>query len=190
MPDAVRGAHVDGGIEFPSWPCCLARRIGGSMKQHMVDTCQEQLVEFGFYLRQRRAEMLRQPRHRFARHQRFASDVCGTRRILQRGFRAQRFHIETSIIAQSSDAKAIHVKVLYLRYVSLGIEVYQVAGRAMCLIAGSCPMAVCPTGPLLGEVLKEHIGECLSVVGHHLCLGQCGRSAIADTKQDIQVFCQ
>ena len=60
-PDAVGGAHVDGGIEFPSRPWIVLWRIGCAVEEHVVDTGTEHQVHVGFHLTQRRAEVLGEP---------------------------------------------------------------------------------------------------------------------------------
>ena len=127
-PDTVCRTHVDGGIELPAWPGSLAWRIGGAVEQHVVDARNEELIDLGLHLRQRGTEVLRQPRHRLARHQRLARDVGGTRRIFQRGQRTEGLHREARILTQAADAEVRQVEALYFGYVGGGIEVYEVAG--------------------------------------------------------------
>ena len=40
----------------------------------------------------------------------------------------------------------------------------------MGLIAGDGPVPMCPGCPLVGEIGQQHIGQCLAVVAHHLCV--------------------
>ena len=168
LPDAVRGTHVDGGIELPARPGSILRRVAGAVEQHVVDTAGEQQVQFGLYLRQRRTEMLCQPRHRLAGRQQFAGDVGCTRRVFQRSAAAQRIQVKALVVAQTLDAEAVQVEVLRLGDVGLGIQVYQVAGRAVRLVASGGSVAVRPLCPLAGEVLLEHVRQRLTVVGIHL----------------------
>ena len=71
--------------------------------------------------------MFCQPRHRLAGSQGFTSNMCCTRGVLQRSFRAERIHIESLVVAQSFNAETVHVEVLDFRYVGFRIQVYQVA---------------------------------------------------------------
>ena len=60
-PDAIGGRHVDRSIELPSRPRVILWRITGAVEEHVVDAGAEHQIDVGFELRERRAEMLRQP---------------------------------------------------------------------------------------------------------------------------------
>ena len=82
-PDAVRGAHVDRGVELPARPRIVFGRIAGAVEEHAVDAGAEHQVEVGLQLREAGAEMLGEPGERFARGEWLAGDVGGRWRILQ-----------------------------------------------------------------------------------------------------------
>ena len=49
-PYAVCRAHVDRGIELPTWPWVVFGRIAGAMKEHVVHTCTEHQIDIWFQL--------------------------------------------------------------------------------------------------------------------------------------------
>ena len=49
-PDAVGGAHVDGGIELPPWPRVVAGAVARAVEEHVVHARAEHEVEVGLQL--------------------------------------------------------------------------------------------------------------------------------------------
>ena len=66
--------------------------------------------------------------------------------------------------AQPFDAQIRESEAFDLGDVDSGITVDEVGGRAVRLVAGDGTVAVGPGRPLVGEVLEEHVAECLAVV--------------------------
>ena len=152
-PDAIGRTHVDRGIELPARPLSLLRRVGGAVEEDMVHAREEEEVEVGLHLRERHAEMLGQPGKGLARGERLAHDVGRTRGILQRGQVAQVLSGEAGVGAQASDVEVAQSEALYLWYVDGSVDVEQVAGRTVALVARSGPVLVGPLRPLAGEVV-------------------------------------
>ena len=71
---------------------------------------------------------------------------------------------------ESLDAQVGEAETLDLGNIHCGVAVDEVGGRAMCLIAGDGPVGVRPGRPLLREVLKQQVAECLTVVAQDLCV--------------------
>ena len=84
-PDGVRGAHVDRGIELPAWPWVVLGRIASAVEEHTVHAGTKHQVEVGLKLRERCAEMLREPREGLAARERLAADMGCRRSILEHG---------------------------------------------------------------------------------------------------------
>ena len=51
-PSGIGGTHVDRGVELPSRPRHVARTVGRTMEEHVVDTAGEHQVEVGLHLAQ------------------------------------------------------------------------------------------------------------------------------------------
>ena len=83
VPDTVRRVHIDRGVKQPSRPFGFFRRIRSAVKEHMINAGDEHQVHIRFALRQRSAEMLRQPGKCFGRSIRLPGDMCGRRGIFQ-----------------------------------------------------------------------------------------------------------
>ena len=185
MPDAVGGTHVDGGIELPARPCGILRRIGGAVEEDVVHTGYEHQVEVGLHLRQRGAEVLGEPGERLAGSERLARDVGGRRGILQCREVAQVAADEARVGAQPFNLEIGDAEALYLGNVDSGVEVEQIAWRPVALVARGDAVTVGPRRPLAGEVIKQHVGQRLSVVGQHLVVG-----VFLQSQQLLQVILQ
>ena len=84
-PDAVCRTHVDRGVELPSWPGVVLRRVAGAVEEHVVHTGTEHQVDVGLHLGKRCAEVFREPGEGLARREGFAADVGCRRGIFQHG---------------------------------------------------------------------------------------------------------
>ena len=104
-PDAVVGGHVNRGIETPSWPGIVFRRVAGAVEKDMVYTAGEHQVEVGLHLREGGAEMLSQPGEGLTGGVSFAHYVGGRRRIFQHRHVAVVLTGETGVGAQTLDAE-------------------------------------------------------------------------------------
>ena len=122
-PYRVGGRHVDGGVKLPSRPGVVLRRVACAVEENVVNATSEHQVEVGLHLRQRGAEVLRQPSEGFARGKWLAHDVSGRGGILQHGHVAEVLFGHTGVTAQSFDAKFGKSEALNLRDVDSSVEV-------------------------------------------------------------------
>ena len=108
----------------------------------------------------------------------------GRRGILQHRHVAEVAARHARVGAQSLDAQLGESEALYLRNVDRRIEVEQVGGRAVGLVAHQHAVAVGPADPLLCEVLVEQVAERLAIVGQHLV------AVVLQSQQFVQVFAE
>ena len=114
--------------------------------------------------------MLGQPCKRLAAYERLAGDVGCRCSIFQHRYIAVVLLCETWVTAQSFDAEFRESESLDLGNVNGSIDINQIGGRAMCLVAGFHTVAVSPCRPLLGEILEQHLAQGLTVVRECLTL--------------------
>ena len=167
-PYRVRVRHIHRGVEFPAGPRLAGRRVAGAVQHDAVHARAEHQVEVGLHLRQRGAEMLRQPGERLARGQRLTRDVRRTRRVFQHREVRVVAAREAGVGAQPTDAEVGQAEALDLRDIDGGIDIDEVGGRAVRLVTHLHAVAVAPCRPLLREVLQQQLCQRLAVVARHL----------------------
>ena len=112
--------------------------------------------------------MLRQPRECLTADKLFPRDMSRRRGIFQHTHVGEVFPGESRIGAQATNSEVGESETLYLRYVDSGIEVKEIGGRTVGLVADDDPMTMSPCRPLEGEILIEHVGQRLTIVANHL----------------------
>ena len=133
VPPGVLGAELDGGVELPAWPGLSHRRVGRAVIEDVVDAGDEEPVDVGADIRERRAEMLAEPRRRFRRDERPSGDVGRGCRPLE----------------------ALNLGALGFRDVGRRVQVQQIGWGAVRLVAHLPPAVVRPLRPFDGERLEQ-----------------------------------
>ena len=167
-PDAVGRTHVNGGIELPSWPRVVLGRVCRAVEEDVVDTSGKHQVEVWLHLRQRGAEVLRQPGKGLAGGERLTHDMGCRGGIFQHRQVAEILTRHTGISAQPLDAKLRQSETFNLRNVHSTIKVQQVGRRTVSLVTNLNTVTVCPADPLQSKMLVEQVGKGLAIVAEHL----------------------
>ncbi len=115
------------------------------MIEDVIDAGDEEPVDVGADIRERRTEMLAEPRGGFRRHERPPGNV-------RRGGRP---------------LEALNLGALGFRDVARRVQIQQVGWCAVCLVAHLPPPLARPPRPLDGERLEQQIRDGLAVVGKH-----------------------
>ncbi|MDT4856924.1 hypothetical protein FQZ97_913280 [compost metagenome] len=77
FPDTVGGRHIHRCVKFPSRPGGILRRIGASVKVHVIYTGGEHLIDLRLTLAQRSTKMLGEPGEGFGRNKGLPRDIGG-----------------------------------------------------------------------------------------------------------------
>ena len=140
------------------------------MEEHVVDTGGKHEIDIGFALRERGAEVLGQPGQRLGRDIGLARDMGTRGGIFEHGEIGIVF-LGHRVAAQPLNLKVGNTEALTLRNIDRSIEVDEITGRAMGLVAGDATLLVGPGGPLLGKILFEKLGDCFAIIGYETSPG-------------------
>ena len=149
-PDGVARIQLGRGVELPARPGGILRRIRRAVINHVIHAAHEQLVDLLLELVQRDREVLAEPRAGLGGRESSPGDMRG------RGREFADEWIAAGVTQRSED--------LCFRDVAGGVEVEQVAGRAVRLVAGETAARVRPGGERTEQMLEQHRVERLPVV--------------------------
>ena len=163
LPHSTGRGHVDRRVEHPSGEFGSGGRIGRTVEIYVVDSGRERLVKLGLALAQRGAEMLRKP------GQRLAGSVFLAAYVRCRRGELEHRHVtvvgaDYGILPQSGDVEGGAAEGLAFGNVHLCIDVEQVGGRAVRLVAHAGAVRVAPLNPGVDEILHEHVAQAFAVV--------------------------
>ena len=133
-PYRIGRRHIYRRIKEPARPLGITRRIGCSMKKHVIDSGREHEIEIGLTLRQRRAEMLGKPCKCLGRDISFSRYMCSGRGIFEHGKIGIVVFLDR-IAAQTFNAEIGNTETFTLGNIYHCIKIDEISGRTMRLIS-------------------------------------------------------
>lgn len=131
----------------------------------MVHPGYKHQVYIGLALRQRSPEMFSQPGKGLRGGIGLPGNVGSRGRILQHG-QVRIIGTCQRVLAQPADAEVRQPETFTFGHIHRSIEIYQISGRAMCLITGFGTVPMRPFGPLAGKILLEKFSKRFTIIGN------------------------
>ena len=150
MPQAPVRPEIDRGVKLPAGPGRFDRRVGNAVEENMIVAGQKQEVRRLFDQRKRGLKMIGQPGEGFRGGKRPPGEMRGGGGKLVHGIVLRALSAEGHLFGFGD--------------VGGGINIHQVGGRAVRLVAAQAAVAVGPGRPIL-DVGQVQIGQGLAVIG-------------------------
>jgi len=162
FPENAVGIEVGGGVEEPAGPGFAGRGVGHAVVEDVVDAADEALIDFRFGLGEGDLKMFGEPGAGFGGNQRFAGNMGGGRcEFEHQGI--GKFVVEGGILCQAGDGKTAGAVDFRFGDVRGGIDIENVGGCAVGLIAGLEAVFVRPADPLF-DILQMEFADGPAVI--------------------------
>ena len=166
VPPRVVGIELGGGVEKPAGPRGVLRRVNGAVVKDVVDAVGKNAVELGLHEGEGFLPVIAEPRGGFAGGERVAGDVRGGRgEANDQGFGEVLVIVGDvgGVATEAGDRKGRGTKNLGFGDVGVGVEIEEITGSAVALVAHDVAVIMRPFYPR-AQVVEVELGEGLAVV--------------------------